>query len=136
MRKKSIFCMLLVIAMLSCNFASARASLYLSNYYVYAFEGDTGEIIVEFDVTANQISDKLGAIKITLYRANGLMDRGTTGSVNNGLLIASDIFHYGTYTFENLVPGNYYYAEVTIYVEVNGASDSRVVKTGLVCAPY
>lgn len=136
MKKRSVFCVLLTIAILSCTFASARASLYLSNYGAYAFEGDRGEVIIEFDVTANQFSDKLGASKITLYRSNGLMDRGITGTTSNGLLVASDIFHYGSYTFDNLIPGNSYYAEVTIYVEVDGATDSRVVKTNLVCAPY
>ena len=74
MKKKTAFFVLVAIVVVSCISASARASLYLFNYSASVYSGDTGEIIVEFDVTANQISDEIGASKITIYRENGLMD--------------------------------------------------------------
>ena len=136
MKKRAAFLMLVAIAVISCISASARASLYLFNYSASVYGGDTGEIIVEFDVTANQISDEIGASEITLYRENGLMDRGITGSVRNGLIATSDAFHNGSYTFKNLTPGEYYYAEVTVFAEDESGSDSRVIETRLIRAPY
>ena len=136
MKKRAAFLMLVAIAVISCISASARASLYLFNYSASVYSGDTGEIIVEFDVTANQISDEIGASKITIYRENGLMDSTITGTVSNGLISTSDAFHNGSYTFKNLTPGDYYYAEVTVFAEDGGGSDSRVIETRLIRAPY
>ena len=134
--KKSVLLVLTVIAILSCISAGARASEYLSYYGTYAYEGDTGEIMIEFNVTGNQISDRIGASKITLYQDNGRMVEAITGSVNNGLISRSDAFHFGSHTFDHLTPGEYYYAEVTVFAEYNGGSDSRVIETNSVRAPY
>ena len=136
MKKRSVTLVLALVAILSCISVSARASIYLFNYSATAYGSDTGEITIEFDVTGNQISDRIGASKITLYRDNGRMVEAITGSVNNGLIIKSDSSHFGSHTFDHLTPGESYYAEVTVFAEYNGGSDSRVIETNSVRAPY
>ena len=136
MKKKYVFLALAAIIILSCISAGARASEYLSSYGAYASAGDTGEITIDFEVTGNQISHRIGVSKITLYRDNGRMVEAITGSVNNGLISRSDAFHFGSHTFDHLTPGEYYYAEVTVFAEYNGGSDSRVIETNSVRAPY
>ena len=136
MKKRPVILVLALIAALSCISVSARASVYLFNYGADAYAGDTGEITIEFNVLANQISDKIGASEITLYRENGLMDRGITGSVRNGLITTSDSSHTGSYTFKNLTPGESYYAEVIVFAEDDGGSDSRAIETRSIHAPY
>lgn len=135
MKKRSVTLVLALVAILSCISVSARASIYLFNYSATAYGSDTGEITIEFDVTGNQISDRIGASKITLYRDNGRMVEAITGSVNNGLITTSDASHFGSHTFDHLIPGEYYYAEVTIFAEDNGGSDSRVIETNSARVP-
>ena len=136
MKKKYVFLALAAIIILSCISAGARASEYLSSYGAYAYEGDTGEIMIEFSVIGNQTSDRIGVSKITLYRDNGRMVEAITGSINNGLITTSDASHFGSHTFDHLTPGESYYAEVTVFAEDNGGSDSRVIETNSVRAPY
>lgn len=136
MKKKSVLLVLTVIAILSCISAGARASEYLFTYGAYAYAGDTGEVSIDFNVIGNQTSDRIGVSKITLYRDNGRMVEAITGSVNNGLIIKSDSSHFGSHTFDHLTPGESYYAEVTVFAEYNGGSDSRVIETNSVRAPY
>ena len=135
MKKKYVFLALAAIIILSCISAGARASEYLSSYGAYASAGDTGEITIDFEVTGNQISDRIGVSKITLYRDNGRMVEAITGSVNNGLISRSDAFHFGSHTFDHLTPGESYYAEVTVFAEDNGGSDSRVIETNSARVP-
>ena len=137
MRKKGIFLAVIFVISLACVSVSARASEYLFNYAASIYEGDgSGEITIEFDVFANMPVDKIGASKITLYRDNGRMVEAITGSINNGLITTSDASHFGSHTFDHLTPGESYYAEVTVFAEDNGGSDSRVIETNSVRAPY
>lgn len=131
-------CLVLLIASL-CQTASAitmstEASEYLSNYGASLYQASRGNVRVEFTVSATKHSDCVGVSQLDIYKADGSHVATVTGSVVNGLLREDAGIHMGHYTYYG-EPGVVYYMELTMYVERDGGSDTRVYTTNHCRAP-
>ena len=56
------------------------------------------------------------------------------GSERNGLIETDDVTCIGTYS-HTAVPGNSYYAAITVFAEIGDDYDSRKIVTDTVTAP-
>lgn len=114
---------------------SPRASLYLSNYGAYLYEGSSrGGIMVEFTVSGTKKSDLVGVSKLSIYKGDGTFITSIDGTVSNGLL-GKDLKTYaGEYTYYG-EPNEVYYMVLTMYAERDGGSDSRQYTTNS-CRAY
>lgn len=136
-RIKRVVAFILTISLtltLICCFASANtfASDYLSEYGAALIATETkGKYDIYYDVTATRTSDIIGVSKIKIYKSDGTYVTTITGTTSNGLLIEQDFVHAGVYTRYG-VSGTSYYAEVTFFVEREGGSDSKTVKTNTI----
>lgn len=116
--------------------AETRASLTLSSYLVDAMPGDNpGEIVIPYDVCANQTADLVGVSLIKIYKSNGTLVDTITGTEDNGLLRASAIRHRSEYVYSGCVSGTSYYAAVTVYAKIGSNSDTGKVVTNSAKAP-
>lgn len=114
---------------------SPRASLTLSSYEVMLKAGSkSGEIRINYDVTASKLADSLGVSSIEIYKSNGSYVTTITGSTSNGLICNNDVSHMGVYSYIG-TSGVSYYAKVTVFATVGSVSDSRTVTTSTVKAP-
>lgn len=130
--------MLLALALtLSCGLAasaaagdsglSPQASYTISSTSAYAYTGDnSGEVDINFTITATDTASKLGAITIVIHKPD-LTTYTVTGTFNNGLL-SSGIAYTSTYTYKG-IKGHSYYADVTLVSTVGSRSDSRTITT-------
>lgn len=114
---------------------SPRASLYLSNYGAYLYEGSSrGGIRVEFTVSGTRESDLVGVSKLSIYKGDGTFVTSVTGSVSNGLLAKNLKTYPGSYTYYGEA-NEVYYMVLTMYAERDGGSDSRLYTTNQ-CRAY
>jgi len=116
---------------------SAHASLYLSNYCAYLSPGGargSGKLDIDFDVTATELSDYVGASKIEIYRSDGTRVVTITGTVSNGLLREDALGMAASHSYYG-VSGKTYYAVLTMYAERDGGSDSKLYTTDTATAP-
>ncbi len=129
-----IFASLILLIASICQVASAaeispRASLYLSNYGAYLYEGTAkGTVRVEFTVSGTRRSERVGVSKLSIYEGDGTFVTSVTGSVANGLLgedLKTYMGHFTYYGEEDTV----YYMVLTMYAERDGGSDSRQYTT-------
>lgn len=139
MLKKTLsFFLSIVFVATLCGVASAveeRASKTLSYYNVSCKAGgETGELRISYDVRANKTADSVGVSTIELYSSGGVYITTILGSEENGLIHSDRISCMGTYS-HTAVPGNSYYAIVTVFAEIGNDYDSRMVSTGVVTAP-
>lgn len=139
--KKRMLAMLLVLvlvlAMLPLHaMAQERASNYLSFYRASAYAGSaSGQIKLNFSVTATDTMKQVGVQKVQLYRAsNDSLYKTSWGTTSNGLMFANTAFANGTYTMTG-ISGETYYCKVTIYASNASGWDSRTITTGTVTAP-
>jgi hypothetical protein len=126
--------LLLGVCMSSGAAAQTRASLYLSNYTVWATADGGGEVSFWYDVTATQVSDCVGVLTIQIQRKqNGVWTPVQTysSSTTAGLMGTNRLFHDGWITYSGTA-GQEYRASVTVYAARGGGSDSRVVTTNAV----
>ena len=135
-----IFLSLVFLIAILCQTASAievspHASLYLSNYGAYLYEGTSkGTVRVEFTVSGTHTSDLVGVSNISVYKKDGTLVVSVRGSVGNGFLDTDTKTHIGYYTYrgeENTV----YYMVLTMYAERDGGSDYRLYTTNNCRAP-
>lgn len=134
--KKALSIALAMIMMCTCLCftASARASLYLTEYSAFIKAGTkTGELRINYDVLATKTVSSVGVSKIVIYTASGNKVTTITGSTSNGLLRSGGT-NMGTYSY-TATSGSYYYAEVTVYAGDANGSDSRTITTATVKAP-
>lgn len=114
---------------------SPRASLYLDGYGAGIYPGTSkGSVRIDFTVTATTYSDYVGVSQLIIYKSSGTRVATITGTVANGLLREDDAVHLGHYTYYG-EPGGKYYAELTMYAERDGGSDSRQYLTTTCTAP-
>lgn len=112
-----------------------RASKTLSSYEVSCAAGKkAGELRISYDVRANTTADSVGVSSIKLYSSGGVYMTTILGSTENGLIEENDVSCIGTYS-HTAVPGNTYYAIVTVFAQIGDDYDSRVLSTGFVTAP-
>lgn len=108
---------------------SPRASLYLSGYGAYLYQGDTsGSVSVEFTVSATGKADRVGVSNLSIYKGDGTFVTSVTGTVANGLLKKDVKTHIGGYTYYG-ESNEVYYMVLTMYAERDGGSDSRLYTT-------
>jgi hypothetical protein len=140
MKKRLFPFVLSVILVFSfCNISTFavedRASKTLNYYNVGCKAGSTsGTINISYDVQANSIADSVGIESIVLYSSTGVYMTTILGSTQNGLIKTNNGSNVGTYT-QTVVPGNSYYAIVTVFAEIGDNYDSRKVSTNIVTAP-
>lgn len=137
---KRTFTFFLSLALITtlCGVAFAiedRASKTLSYYNVSCNAGSkTGELQFSYDVRANTTADSLGVSSIKLYSSGGVYMTTILGNDENGLTESDSVICKGTYS-HTAVPGNSYYAIVTVFAEIGDDYDSRKVSTDIVTAP-
>lgn len=114
---------------------SVQASLYLDNYGAHLSPGHaSGELDIDFEVTATRRSDMVGVSKIVLYKSDGTRVTTAYGSLANGLLIEDELVHADTYTL-TATSGQSYYAVLTMYAQRDGGSDSKSYTTNTATCP-
>lgn len=117
--------------------AEPRGSQYIFSYLVDAYAGDSrGQVKIDCMVKGNFEVQKIGVLKIEIYKSTGSYVTTIHGTTSNGLLSPeSSVLHGLTYTYTG-VPGTTYYAKVTLCAGTNSDYDTRNVQTQKVTAPY
>lgn len=142
MNKRLIVCALAFVLLFSCvplasanSIAETRASQYLHGYTTYLARGSSsGDIRLEYIVSATGIMSSLGISQIVVYKSNGTYVTTINGSISNGLFRLADVNHSGYYIYHG-TPGTSYYFVVTVFAGDSTGSDSRTVTTNTVQAP-
>lgn len=112
-----------------------RASKTLSSYLVVMEPGSkAGKLLFTYNICANDYADSVGISSIALYSSTGIYMTTILGSTDNGLIEEDDFTCTGSYS-HTAVPGNSYYAAVTVFAKIGNDYDSRVVTTDIVTAP-
>lgn len=128
-----ILCLILTVS-LCCGVASARASSYLSGYNATLFTGNSsGQLRLDFDVTAKVNATEVGVSKIDLYKEDGTYVKSIMGSTKNGL-ITSGYYHVYSYYFSAPTPGQAYYTKVTLFAKDSTGEDGRIFTTNTATA--
>lgn len=131
-----ILSVLLITALCSTVFAvEDRASTTLSSYSASCAAGSkAGELRFTYDVRAKEAADSVGVSSIELYSSGGVYMTTILGNDENGLTESDSVICKGTYS-HTAVPGNSYYAIVTVFAQIGNKYDSRMVSTDIVTAP-
>lgn len=112
-----------------------RASKTLSSYLGVMKAGSkSGELRISYEVHANTTADSVGVSSIALYNSGGVYMTTILGSTDNGLIDTDCVTCAGTYS-HTAVPGNSYYAAITVFAQIGDEYDSRVITTKIVTAP-
>lgn len=112
-----------------------RASPTLSEYNAIATKGySAGNIIISYDVEANDIGESVGVSAIKIYKSNGSYITTIKPAEDNDLVGTNTALHRSSYTYHG-TSGTYYYAKVTVFATINGVTDSRTITTNTVQAP-
>jgi hypothetical protein len=113
----------------------ARASTTLSYYNITMKAGNRpGELRISYEVNAKKIADSVGISSIVLYSSTGAYITTVLGSEKNGLIETDALSAMSTYS-HTAVPGNSYYAAITVFAEIGDDYDSRKIVTDTVTAP-
>lgn len=140
MKKRFLSLLLAAVLVLSAGCvtvwaAETRASLTLSTYTASAASGSNkGEVKISYDVRASAIADKVGVSKIKVYAVDGSSVTIIPGNTTNGLVLEDTTRHRSSYTYTG-TSGKYYYAEVTVFADIDPDTDSRTITTDTVKAP-
>lgn len=131
-----ILSLMLVTTLCSVTFAvEDRASTTLSSYEVSCKAGTkNGELRFSYEVCAKKTADSVGVSSIELYSSGGVYMTTILGNDKNGLTESDSVICKGTYS-HTAVPGNSYYAIVTVFAQIGDDYDSRMVSTKIVTAP-
>lgn len=131
-----LFSLALVTTLCGAAFAvEERASTTLNSYSVTCDAGNNpGELLFTYDIQAKKTADSLGVSSIKLYNSGGVYMTTILGNDDNELTKSDSVICKGTYS-HTAVPGNSYYAIVTVFAEIGDDYDSRKVSTDIVTAP-
>lgn len=138
MKRKSIIAVLVLSMLFACtSIAQARASEYINTTLIDVSQGSrTGEIKINFSISAAVSTTRIGASSIEVYERNGDYVTTIWGNTSNGLISTAGGRYYNyTYTFTG-DPGTTYYFIVNCYAGNSSGSDIRERETDLVRAPY
>ncbi len=139
--KRMVALTLAIFMVLSCGLcipASAQtdASYTICSSSATLNKGDEpGELFISYSVTANMQAASLGVKTLKIYTDTGKLVKSLSGTTSNGLVEVDSVFHGGSYHFY-VTPGQYYYAEVTVFAATNTVSDSYTHLTDTIRAPY
>lgn len=135
-RFSALILSLILTATFCCGFANAvtRASDYLISYNATLYTGDSsGQLRLDFEVTASRAVTSYGISKIQIYTEDGDWVKTITGSKSNGLLSTSGRFYAYSY-YTKVTAGERYYAEVTFMGKDASGSDSKLFITNTATA--
>lgn len=131
-----VFLMVLSCALCIPATASTYASKTICSSSGTLNPGDkSGQLKINYTVTANKEASSLGVESIDLYKMNGDHVITLTGNTTNGMVINSDIDHEGTHYYNAAISGQYYYAEVTVFAVIGDDYDSYTHLTETIKAP-
>ena len=94
---------------------------------------NSGEIRIDFNISARGNASTLGASLIKVYNRNGSLVRTAIGTTSNGMLSSGSRYR-GSYTYTGS-SGTSYYAVVTFFAKVGTKTDSVNVTTTTITAP-
>lgn len=138
LKRISTFFLSIILVTTFCSVTFAvenRASTTLNYYNISCKAGSrAGELRFSYEVDAKKIADSVGVSSIVLYSSTGVYITTVLGSEKNGLIETNSLSAMGTYS-HTAVPGNSYYAAVTVFAQIGDDYDSRVVTTNIVTAP-
>lgn len=127
--------MLCILGGVTANASSLRASPTLNAYNAIATQGgDSGKIVITYDVAANTIADSVGVSMMKIYKSNGSYVTTIYANSQNNFKISNAVRHRTSYTYTG-ISGTSYYAEVTVFATIDGVTDSRTITTSNVKAP-
>lgn len=138
--KRMVALTLAIFVVLSCGLcipASAQtdASYTICGSSATLNKGDKpGELFISYAVTANMKAASLGVKTIKIYTDTGDLVKTISGTTANGLVNTNRFTHGGTYYYYG-TPGQYYYAEVTVFAATDTVSDSYTHLTDTIRAP-
>lgn len=126
--RRCVSILLVCVLMLTTSaFATAKASEQISSYSIKAIPVGSGQIAIEFTITAPGIMKEIGAENIYVYEvtSHGLEQKAHYDKEDPEMILtdtwrqAEDIIFYGE-------AGKDYYISVTVYAkDYNNQSDSR-----------
>lgn len=97
---------------------------------------ESGELRINYNINAVKRADEVGVSTIKIYKSDGSYVTTIYGSKDNDLIHYDTIKNMGTYSYKDATPGEYYYAKVTLYATIGNESDSEVITTATVRAPW
>lgn len=122
----NIFIILSLMCSISVFASEARASLYISSYYMNALPAGNGKLGVEFSMQGTRHANTVGAESIIIYRADGYswikvveFNRYDSGMIDTGCI------YYGNTKYYQGIPGEEYKVTVTLFAENDTGYDSR-----------
>lgn len=123
-----------IVLFLSCMapIASARGSLYISNYSATMEAGNNGYVSIGYHITGTDVMDVIGAISVTIYE-NGVAVKNYSDTNTPGLLAYNVGIHWKTLTYAGTV-GKKYSAYVTYKAGRDGGWDNRGLDSNSVYA--
>ncbi len=113
---------------------SIQESPTISTRLARLFKGDErGKLVVSYTVTSTGYAESIGLAKVEMYDFhNNLVAtiRGSRyeGTVGTGHGNSGTVDFYGT-------PGEYYYADVTVFATIGNVYDEKTIFTGTVLCP-
>lgn len=120
----------------SAQTAGTYASKTICSSLGYLRAGDqSGQLKIDYEVTANVPASSLGVEYIRLYTDTGKYVTSIIGSTTNGLVRKDGIAHMGTYCYNDATPGQYYYAEITVFAVIGTDYDNYTHLTATIKAP-
>lgn len=139
--KRVITFVLALCMALSCLCLPALAAVYASPTIAASsatlYKGSkSGQLKISYSVSSNVRSSSLGVATIELYKDTGEYVDTITGTTENGLVKnGNSTLHGGVYYYNDAEPGEYYYAEVTVFAVIDGVYDDYTHLTSTVRAP-
>ena len=110
--------------------AESRASTYFSDYDASVSTSSSGTVTIRFDVTGMSSITQIGALSISLYKADGTYVKTFNSSTYTNMLASgtgshsSSVIHLGE-------AGQSYYAVVTFYAKNSSGSDTVTYTTNV-----
>ncbi len=139
--KHKIVCLLFIFAIIISTCVVpvfARSSPTLSHYRADCTAASGGRIDITVLVTGVDTMDKIGVDTIYLYESTDDVSFRLVkifyASAWPAMMETNDYSYYNTPVYYNGTPGRYYLANVYVYAELNGVSDTKKYETASVRA--
>lgn len=122
----NVFIVLAFICSISVFASEARASLYISSYYMDVLPAGNGRLGVEFSMSGTRQMSALGAESIIVYRADGFdWIKVVEFNRNDSNMSGTNRIHYGNTKYYQGIPDEEYKVTVTLFAENDSGYDSR-----------
>ncbi|MDR2570204.1 MAG: hypothetical protein LBD23_07885 [Oscillospiraceae bacterium] len=112
--------------------ASARGSIYISNYSAGMTAGSNGNVTISYHITGMGTMDEIGSTVIVIFE-NGVQIKTYLHTNTSGMMGYNKAIHGGTITYAGTI-GKTYNAGVVYMAGKNGGWDSRTLVSNTVTA--